>query len=319
VRSGSAMEGEAIDEFATLVERKAISDIGKLLYKDETAEIVRERFPDEVVCAEVVIGEWVSSLTEGNTIDINVPPSPVWYTARLLKNEGSSIFHLHYLGWDKRSDETKNLSECRCLPAYTMTVNRKKKKNIPRRKSYFVLEVIEEAPEEPPLTPILPTPRSRRMAHSAPTTEEKPQSKRPLPEDTPPSLPQPHHDEGTTPKKLKKEKDLAEEADWICAECGDMEASDDSDLLLCEGGCKRSFHMLCLGITSATERQRIIAGDAWVCDDCRRHRHTCMICHDEGDDDTVSALLSSLPPSHQSRRSKGVAWSRAGSISTTAV
>lgn len=87
-------------------------------------------------------------------------------------------------------------------------------------------------------------------------------------------------------KFKKKRKDLIDDADWVCTECGEMEAPDDSDLLLCEGGCKRSFHMLCLGILSQSERDRVINGDPWICDDCKRHRHTCAICHDEGEDNT---------------------------------
>jgi hypothetical protein len=289
------MEGKDIDEFAALVQRRDISGFSKLLYNLETAEIVREKFPTEVLVAEEAIDEWLGGLNEGDTIDLNIPPAAIWYNARLLKKEGNKLFHLHYLGWDKRRDETRNLSECRCLPAYTMT--KQKRKNPPQpRKSFYVLEVVEEAPEAPPPLALLTATRSRRILDPPPnpTMEKEVEKKRPSPDDAP-NLP----GEGSTPKKLKKEKDLAEEADWICAECGDMEASDDSDLLLCEGGCKRSFHLLCLGITSSTERQRIISGEAWVCDDCRRHRHTCMICHDEGDDDTVRPSLCSalLTPS----------------------
>ena len=49
-------------------------------------------------------------------------------------------------------------------------------------------------------------------------------------------------------KKKKSKEALEELADWVCAICRQMEAVDGSDLLLCEGGCRRSFHFYCLGL-----------------------------------------------------------------------
>jgi hypothetical protein len=295
------MEGNNFSELRSLIERKDISGFGKILYDVATAATVKEQCPQDVLqAAALVQSQWIATLAAGDTIDICVAPFLTWYTARLLRKEQvgdqkeSSLFYLHYMGWSKDKDETVDLAKCHCLPAYTMT---KQKKKAPiRRKTFFYLEPIAEPEMAPPPTNAPP------VAPSAPESAEKTQS---IPPAHPPSQQQEQQllseekreeeDQGKTKgtsQKPKKVKNLVEEADWICTECGDMEAPDESDLLLCEGGCKRSFHLLCLGIISPTEREKIIAGDAWVCDDCRRHRHTCAICHDEGDDDT--ACFSSL-------------------------
>lgn len=299
------MEGEDFSELRGLVERKDLSGFGKILYGTATAGAANERCPaDLLAAADLVQSQWVATLAAGDTIDLCPAPFVAWYTARLLRKEepepgqeleqGRSVFLVHYMGWGKDKAEAVDLTKCCCLPAYTMT--KQKKKSVPRRKTYFYLEPIEDPDSEGPSSPAAKDTDTDGLAPPEVISEEKTESVAP----PHPSLEQQalvdekreQQKEGKGRERKKKKRNLVDEADWICTECGDMEAPDDSDLLLCEGGCKRSFHLLCLGIVSPTDREKIIAGDAWVCDDCLRHRHTCAICHDEGDDNTVCFALS---------------------------
>jgi hypothetical protein len=60
---------------------------------------------------------------------------------------------------------------------------------------------------------------------------------------------------GSASKKRKKSVivtttddtlDIPDNNDWICGHCGQSDAFDGSDLVLCDGPCLRSFHIGCL-------------------------------------------------------------------------
>ena len=86
-------------------------------------------------------------------------------------------------------------------------------------------------------------------------------------------------------KKSKKGKNAAEGDDigeiekddneWICAVCDQLKSVDGTDLLLCDGGCLRSFHTGCIGISS-----KVPEGD-WFCEQCSNNSHSCFICNEE--------------------------------------
>lgn len=287
----SQLENFQLENFPNLVQDEDLVGIGKLLYGVDTADAVNERYPHEAQQARLLLQKWVSKLTCGETIDLCPPSSRAWYSVKLLEKHDGDLFHLHYYGWGKSADETVDLSTCWCLPAHTMT-KPKKKSNPPAKKSYFYVEIVEEEKEEvPELDPFASCgTRSGRCAIGFKDSDQSSNQSEVLTRkrSTSPS----EHIEEPAAQETKKQKrqkkiTLEDEADWVCTECGHTEAPDDSDLLLCEGGCKRSFHLHCLGIFSQAEREKIIAGDAWLCNDCIRHRHTCAICHDEGDDEKV--------------------------------
>ena len=50
-----------------------------------------------------------------------------------------------------------------------------------------------------------------------------------------------------------------DENDWICSECWQFETLDESLLLPCEGPCKRSFHLSCLGLKKMPQEVRFVA------------------------------------------------------------
>ena len=55
--------------------------------------------------------------------------------------------------------------------------------------------------------------------------------------------------------------------DVFCSKCGDDEATDDNDILLCDGFCERAFHQLC--VVPPVREEDIPPGDeGWLCPLC---------------------------------------------------
>jgi len=87
-------------------------------------------------------------------------------------------------------------------------------------------------------------------------------------------------------KKSKKPSqqtntDIVEQS-WICVECKESECNEDSEshLVICEGECKRPFHVICAGLEDAPTKE-----ETWTCEDCQRKKHQCAICGEFGEDD----------------------------------
>lgn len=91
------------------------------------------------------------------------------------------------------------------------------------------------------------------------------------------------------PKKQKKTaspkaKDTESEFEmtWICAECKEAECTiqpDVSDLLICDGICRRVFHFPCVGLSALPP-----VDEPFLCTDCADRKHVCSICSNYGHD-----------------------------------
>ncbi|GMF34126.1 unnamed protein product [Phytophthora lilii] len=62
----------------------------------------------------------------------------------------------------------------------------------------------------------------------------------------------------------------------LCGICGEIEDDDLTDMMLCDGGCLKSYHFSCLGIESAPE------GEEWLCEQCRTNEQLCFACGRNG-------------------------------------
>ena len=69
---------------------------------------------------------------------------------------------------------------------------------------------------------------------------------------------------------------LADFNSEVCNVCLDVEGF--SDLLMCDGGCLRSFHLECIDLPS------IPMDDSWICNQCRSKEHLCFKCGVSGSD-----------------------------------
>ena len=78
-------------------------------------------------------------------------------------------------------------------------------------------------------------------------------------------------------------------SDWLCTECSTYESpmgGEDDPLLLCDGGCLRSFHLSCLFLDEVPREER------WLCADCTSGSHRCFACGDFGRDGTGEGEVS---------------------------
>lgn len=101
-------------------------------------------------------------------------------------------------------------------------------------------------------------------------------------------------DENVSKKSSKRREDDAGEeggegkrkrdGNWpVCALC-----LDGGDLLCCDGGCLRSFHLECLGMTQEQVSAQETSEGKWHCPDCRAGVHRCRVCGVAGPVGTVS-------------------------------
>lgn len=89
----------------------------------------------------------------------------------------------------------------------------------------------------------------------------------------------------TVPRKPKKKQADAEsefETVWICVECKEAECmmkSEATELLICDGLCRRLFHYPCAGLDKLPAEE-----EEFICEDCQNQKHTCAICSQYGAD-----------------------------------
>jgi len=89
----------------------------------------------------------------------------------------------------------------------------------------------------------------------------------------------------TIPRKPKKKQADAEaefETVWICVECKEAECMmepEATELLICDGLCRRLFHYPCAGLQKLPTED-----ESFICDDCQKGKHTCAICSNYGVD-----------------------------------
>jgi len=107
----------------------------------------------------------------------------------------------------------------------------------------------------------------RKRENGETSSDVKPQSK-PVPT-------------GGKAKKAKSSRPNVLDFTWICTECNEAEcdANPEADLLLCEGGCHRPFHYTCANLSSMPP-----SDEKWVCEDCQKGRHRCVLCEEYGTD-----------------------------------
>ncbi|CAN0477768.1 unnamed protein product, partial [Laminaria digitata] len=56
--------------------------------------------------------------------------------------------------------------------------------------------------------------------------------------------------------------------DWVCATCSQLDTPCLSDIVTCDGPCRRSFHVVCLDVDDA-----VLSEEKWSCEDCERGEH----------------------------------------------
>jgi hypothetical protein len=188
---------------------------------------------------EGIMRDWKQSLVEGDFIDVYRKQELVWYTAKIIYKEGD-VFSMHYNGWAKKYDDHEmSFSECQMFPCGTAVKQKKPSVKKAKAVNYTFLEVVKEE-EEAPAKPaeVEEGDRAGRRARAARVD---------LNEDTFGKKAAP----AKKKQKTKEEEDYEDSMrrEWVCSVCSQLEAPDGSDLILCDGLCKRSFHLMCLNLS----------------------------------------------------------------------
>jgi hypothetical protein len=88
----------------------------------------------------------------------------------------------------------------------------------------------------------------------------------------------------------KNENDINEPEDgndWICGICDQLEEPSGTELVLCDGACKQSFHYGCLanGLALKKKIEKQLKSSLnidWFCHDCKNGEHECFVCKKYG-------------------------------------
>jgi hypothetical protein len=196
--------------------------------------------------AMVIVEKWKQTVSQGDNVDCYRTLERKWYTAKILAREGDTV-SLHYNGWaPKHDDICVVFSQIKMYPCGTAVRQKKKAVKKETRAKYEIVEIplqekvavdssaissssIESAPSR--------SGRQARAARLVPADQQQ-LVKKPI----------------VKRQKTKEEEDLEDSLrrEWVCSICYQLEAPDDSDLILCDGLCKRSFHLMCLNLSEVT-------------------------------------------------------------------
>ena len=250
---------------------------------------LKELMKNKIVHLRGVYDSWRNSLVLGSELEWFDLQYGTFYLGKVvaMPSSDSSIGKVRFVGFKKpgpvdfRSD--------RILPAYA-TVAMVKPKSKPKpneRKPVLNATGEEERPHLPGYDSAEPTVvvSVSRTGRAVKTSISKLQA-----------MPPKKTKKSDATKKRKKVDldevvgDIGDEPDhndWICTVCTNFEAPDKSDLMLCDGGCYRSFHLGCLGMSASQ-----IGKGRWLCEECRVGAHACLVCGETGSDgDVLSGVI----------------------------
>ena len=211
--------------------------------KDNANSSSRDMVSDESMLSSftkaiTLMENWKQTIGEGDIVDVYREAEFVWYTAKITKKVGD-VISLHYNGWAaKYDDHGFSFADLSMYPCGT-AVKQKKKTIVKKPKAvhYEILQVnVEAETAAAAAAATAGTDRLGRRERAARVT---------TPAET--------HPKRATVKRTKTKEEEDEEdsllREWVCCVCSQLEASDGSVLILCDGLCKRSFHLMCLNLS----------------------------------------------------------------------
>lgn len=289
------------------VKGKRIKAVGKMLVAVDTARESQgkqeetSKSPRLVEEARQAIRAWQAGLVVGMDVDARSSRDGHWYAGSLLAEKVSTLgAESEERLWEikfKRFGSSHNelisqtgSSFSRLMPPGSHTGRRPISQRLEAEKRRRAEETAARAEakrmrEAPTMAPaVLGTTRSGRTVRSENAARDATGSKkaRPKPEKKAPG-PREVAEEGQEEGFLV-DTGGADQNDWVCGVCEEMERSEGDRLVLCDGPCKRSFHQACLGMTA----EEVRFSETWLCDQCRDREHTCFVCGDTGKDDGLT-------------------------------
>ncbi|KAL4159913.1 hypothetical protein PRNP1_000486 [Phytophthora ramorum] len=214
--------------------------------------------------------EFCRGLEGKQQVDVYDVGTKEWLAAKIerVDDEGYTV---HYMGWSSKCDEKiEKANSYRIKPRATKAAGAWAKHQVKidkhRRGMDKKLTVLVNNPErlraeERELAPqFVPTGITRSGRAITRRIESGALKK--------PKTPVKKKDESVVESKFPEED--------LCGICGEIEDDELTDMILCDGGCLKSYHFSCLGIESAPE------GEEWLCEQCRTNEQLCFGCGRNG-------------------------------------
>ncbi|CAI5736581.1 unnamed protein product [Peronospora farinosa] len=217
--------------------------------------------------------EFWCNLTIKQQVDVYDIRTEEWLAAKIkrIDNEGYTV---HYIGWNSKYDEkidkagsyrimpratkaTKAWAECQAKADKHRHGVEKKPAVFPSIYYYLERDHARERAEAPNFVQTGLTRSGRALTHRVESEASKPKAP------------------GNKKRDVNAMKSKFPEED-LCGVCGEIEDDDLTDMILCDGGCLKSYHFSCLGIESAPE------GEEWLCEQCRTNEQLCFACGRNG-------------------------------------
>ncbi|KAF4042304.1 SET domain-containing protein [Phytophthora infestans] len=215
--------------------------------------------------------EFFRNLDVNQQVDVYDVRTKDWLAAKIV-HLGEDGFTVHYMGWNVKCDEKiakSSSSRIQARATKAITAWAKHQAKIDKRK---VEKKVEATPsvdgslgrlgaEQQELAPAFVqtglTRSGRAITKRVENGALKPKA----------------------PPKKKKDAAVVESGfpeEDLCGVCGEIEDDELTDMILCDGGCLKSYHFSCLGIDSAPE------GKEWLCEQCRTNEQLCFSCGRNG-------------------------------------
>jgi hypothetical protein len=245
------------NELVDAVKNKNLKSIGKLLVVTDKlvnicGELKLESLSELLLEAKSIWNDWKTKLQIGDRLDVYCERDKIWYSSRILEFIDNG-FYIHYDGWnDSFNTEIVNLSYSNCCHLNTFTkekaIKKSKKRTTVEHETGEIdlsteqsngmdsnqkrpLEVFEDADSLNPRQKL-------RMAKSSKENE---------------SFSNEYSTKSEKQMKLFGGREVGtDKNEPICGICYQLEATNGSDFLLCDGPCLRSFHVECCKISKKT-------------------------------------------------------------------
>lgn len=267
-------------------------------FSEEFEHELSEEVQTQIREVDALMLEWKNNLAEGDLADFLSPKERKWFSVKLIElSRETAHVRVHYQGWDSKFDESFELTDDMViLPPYSVIPNPRRPKASAAQPASTAAESVEQTAAEEDVAvaaaPSMETTSSSAGASNE-TVEQQHQeqdenggrtrrSRRASTE---------HAASPVKTKRAAKEKAPKVEKDhndWFCTNCGMLEAVQGTDLVLCDGLCRRSFHLECLSRDEhANYTAQMASGDEnakYFCAQCRTSQHSCFLCGKVGVD-----------------------------------
>jgi hypothetical protein len=251
--------------------------------------------------AERKIVNWRKELAtraeQGLSLDVYYPPNDAWFEARIQQTDGENIL-VYYPGW-KGYDQWVSLTSVGIAPHGTFTARR-----VPAEKRKSADNALCSSSEERPAIATAVVDSTENLLESSDNAHNNDSSglqstmllsatgrvvRQAAAKMSSNIIQQQEVAIQSKAKKPRSNKGVdrdVDDHDWLCYVCNLLESVDGSDLVLCDGPCRKSVHQGCLKEASISENDEL-----WYCNECVSGRHRCFICGEHGKDFKVSLPL----------------------------